>query len=77
MKTIEELTQDLLQITDEYTQFYLQSRKTNRINKELWGALHLGYVAALKTVGYETETLDKVIEGTIKDLTERHESNTN
>lgn len=54
-----ELVDLIVQITEEYTDGYFIANNTNKIDKQLWAALHIGIVVTLKKIGYsENDLLD-------------------
>lgn len=68
----QEVVDKLVQATEEYTNYYCKEFKTTIIDKQLWGALHLGFAAALKINGYSEERLDGILDKAQKKLIEKH-----
>lgn len=60
MKTTEELSSILAHLTAQYTESYFRQFKKS-IDKQMWAALHIGFIGALKEVGYSEEELQQII----------------
>jgi hypothetical protein len=56
MLTKKELTDAIVQITVEYTEQYFGAFKKD-LDKQLWAALHVGFIAAMKLNGYREKDL--------------------
>ena len=61
-KTVEELAEILEQITIEYTDVYFDATGDNTMDKQNWAALHLGFMAAIKVLGYTEFEAHEVLE---------------
>lgn len=53
--TNEQLATAMAAATIDYSNIYVQLYKTNQINRQLWGALHTGFIAALMFTGAVNE----------------------
>lgn len=60
-KSVEEMVMLLLQTTQEYTILYLKENKT--MDRQMWAALHIGFVTCMKIFGYSEVEIEKVIDG--------------
>jgi hypothetical protein len=68
MLTQKQLTDAIVQVTVEYTEQYLAAFKKKKLDKQLWAALHLGFVAAMKLNGYSEEDLMTALEAAQKEI---------
>jgi hypothetical protein len=51
-----EIVDSIVEVTAEYTDEYFNTFKKD-LDKQLWAALHLGFIAAMKLNGYSEEIL--------------------
>jgi len=56
MLSKDEIVDAIVEITSEYTDEYFATFKKD-LDKQLWAALHLGFIAAMKLNGYSEEIL--------------------
>lgn len=61
-KEIKEWAEKLAQTTNEYTSMYFEVNKSKELNRELWGALHIGFVSSMKIQGHHEDDIDDVLE---------------
>lgn len=66
--TQSEIAARLVQMTQEYTALYIQFNQTNSVDKNLWAALHIGFMGAMKLHGYSEDLLEKALENAQKEL---------
>lgn len=66
--TPQEVADKLLQITHEYSTMYTQFNETKIIDKQLWAALHIGFLGGMKLNGYSDEQLAKALDLAQKQL---------
>lgn len=64
-----EIAEYILGVTRDYTTMYTIANKTSKVNKQLWAALHIGFLAGMKLAGYEEEYLIKALEQAQKEFT--------
>jgi hypothetical protein len=57
MLSKDEIVDAIVEVTAEYTDEYFATFKKD-LDKQLWAALHLGFVAAMKLNGYSQKLLD-------------------
>jgi len=55
-----EIVDALVEITAEYTDEYFETFKKD-LDKQLWAALHLGFIATMKLNGYSDELLNAAL----------------
>lgn len=51
----EEIGKFVAQATKEYTDVYFSLNKGKPLNRELWAALHVGFISGMKLCGYSEE----------------------
>jgi hypothetical protein len=56
----------LLNLTEEYSDIYFKTFQKD-MDKQLWAALHLGFIAAMKLNGYS----ETVLQAALRDAQER------
>ena len=61
-----EIADVLLDLTEEYSEIYFETFQKD-LDKQLWAALHLGFVAAMKLNGYS----ETVLQAALRDAQER------
>jgi hypothetical protein len=61
-----EITDVLVELTEEYSEIYFE-RFHKDMDKQLWAALHLGFIAAMKINGYP----ETVLQAALRDAQER------
>jgi hypothetical protein len=57
MLSKDEIVDAIVEITSEYTDEYFATFQKD-LDKQLWAALHLGFIAAMKLNGYPPEILN-------------------
>jgi hypothetical protein len=60
MLTKDEIVDAIVEVTTAYTEEYFDTFKKD-LDKQLWAALHLGFVAAMKLNGYSEEILNTAL----------------
>jgi hypothetical protein len=60
MLSKDEIVEAIVEVTAEYTEEYFNTFKKD-LDKQLWAALHLGFVAAMKLNGYSEELLNTAL----------------
>ena len=55
--TKKEVSELILEMTIQYTDLYCEFHKTDYFDKELWAALHIGFIAGMKQNGYTEKFL--------------------
>jgi hypothetical protein len=61
-----EIADVLLDLTEEYSEMYFETFQKD-MDKQLWAALHLGFVAAMKLNGYS----ETILQAALRDAQER------
>lgn len=61
-----EIADVLLDLTEEYSRIYFETFQKD-MDKQLWAALHLGFVAAMRLNGYP----EAVLQAALRDAQER------
>lgn len=56
----DEVVDAIVEITAEYTEEFFNTFKKN-LDKQLWAALHLGFVAAMKLNGYPADMFNAAL----------------
>jgi len=78
--TKDELVDAFMQLTFEYTDSYFSINGLTEgqalLDKQLWGALHVGFVAGLKIAGYEPNLVMEAHEECLKRLKEAEDKST-
>ena len=67
-RTIQELADALEQATLEYSELMVKHQGSTLIDKQLWGALHIGWASALEFTGYSNDLIDKALDRTQEQL---------
>ena len=67
MLTQGQLTDAIVQVTVEYTEQYFGAFKKN-LDKQLWAALHIGFIAAMKLNGYSEKELMDALEAANREI---------
>ena len=60
MLSKDEIADAIVEVTAEYTEEYFETFKKD-LDKHLWAALHLGFVAAMRLNGYSPEILNAAL----------------
>lgn len=60
MLTQKQIAEALVDLTGEYTEIYFATFQKD-MDRQLWAALHLGFVAGLKLNGYDEKTLNAAL----------------
>ena len=60
MLSKDEIVDAIVEITTEYTDEYFATFNKD-LDKQLWAALHLGFIAAMKLNGYSPEILNAAL----------------
>jgi hypothetical protein len=68
MLTQKQLTDAIVQVTVEYTEQYFGAFKKKNLDKQLWAALHVGFIAAMKLNGYPEKELMAALEAAQKEI---------
>jgi hypothetical protein len=66
MLSEQEIVDVLVELTEEYSEIYFATFHKD-MDKQLWAALHLGFVAALKLNGYS----ETILQAALRDAQER------
>jgi len=61
MLSQKEITDAIVQMTVEYTEQYFDAFKKN-LDKQLWAALHVGFISGMKLNGYPERQLMAALE---------------
>ena len=61
-----EIADVLVELTEEYSEIYFETFQKD-MDKQLWAALHLGFVAAMKLNGYS----EAILQAALRDAQER------
>jgi len=64
-----EIADVLVDLTEEYSEMYFETFQKD-MDKQLWAALHLGFVAAMKLNGYSETILQAALHDVQKRLPE-------
>lgn len=76
-KTASAIAAEIVQMTNEFTSHYFMSEHVEEkdgvksIDKQLWAALHIGYVVGMRNAGYPNDVLDSAIEIAQAELTKQ------
>lgn len=71
IKTKEQLSQDLYDLTYMATDTYFETFKDrDTFDKQLWAFLHLGFVTALQVSGYKEDFINQVLKLTREKMVE-------
>jgi hypothetical protein len=68
-KTAAELAEGIVEVTLEYTREYFKIDKNEKLDRNLWQALHIGFCGALAIEGYDKKTIMRSLEIAQKGLT--------
>ena len=60
MLSKDEIVDAIVEVTGEYTDEYFNTFKKD-LDKQLWAALHLGFIAAMRLNGYPDEILNAAL----------------
>jgi Holliday junction resolvasome RuvABC DNA-binding subunit len=60
-KTIKELAEKLTVETINISEMYMKIHDLKKMDKQNWAFMHLGYISALRHLGYSEEDCDCVI----------------
>ena len=52
----------LVQATVEYTNIYLKVNQIKKFDKQLWAALHVGFMVGMKAGGYDEKITNQALE---------------
>jgi len=66
MLTKEQITDAIVNLTEDYTDVYFETFKRD-MDKQLWAALHVGFISAMKLNGYS----DTLLNAALADAQER------
>lgn len=58
----EEIADAIVETTRTYTEAYFETSGQRELDRQLWAALHVGFVSALKLCGYDGATVDEALE---------------
>lgn len=62
--SLEQIGEDLAQLTKECTATHFTANKTNKLDKQAWAWLHIGFISALKLYnpGFTDEITMKIVD---------------
>ena len=70
--TKKEIAERIVDLTFDYSDLYVANKNDKRIDKQLWAALHLGFVAGMKLNGYGEEYIMGAVEMAQEELKDKN-----